>query len=240
MRSNRRGEVFLRGVHDRPDDVRARYRVGDLEFEIGIDDFFQVNKYLNEQWVQSIANYLEPRPGDFLLDLFCGSGLITLSLARSLRACVGVEANGNAVRNARLNAERNGIGNVSFFLEDLTRRIDLEDLLPAHEGRLKVVVDPPRTGIASHMIEHIVKLNPQVVVYVSCNSATFARDLRLFRSLGYRVERLAAIDMFPRTHHVETIARIIPEGVYPQGRQGSARLPIDLDRVGFCFYIDNR
>jgi 23S rRNA (uracil1939-C5)-methyltransferase len=240
MRSNRRGEIFLKGVPDRPDDARARYLVGDLEFEIGIDDFFQVNKYLNEQWVQSIAEYLEPRPGDFLLDLFCGSGLITLSLARSLRACVGIEANGNAVRNARFNGERNGIGNVSFFLKDLTRKTDLETLVPARGNRLKVVVDPPRTGIASHMIESIVKLNPSVVVYVSCNSATFARDLRLFRNLEYRVERFVAIDMFPRTHHVETIARIIPEGVYPQGRQGCARRPIDLDRVGFCFYIDNQ
>ena len=212
MRSNHRGEIFLKGVPDRPDDARACYRVGDLEFEIGIDDFFQVNRYLNEQWVRSIAKYLEPRPGDFLLDLFCGSGLIALSLARSLLACVGVEANGNAVRNARLNAERNGIENVSFLLKDLTRQIDLENMVPAREDRLKVVMDPPRTGIASHMIESIVKLNPSVVVYVSCNSATFARDLKLFRNLEYRVERFVAIDMFPRTHHVETIACIIPAG----------------------------
>jgi 23S rRNA (uracil1939-C5)-methyltransferase len=175
-----------------------------------------VNNFLNDQWMQSVEEYLAPQPGDLLVDLFCGSGLIALSLASSLRAGVGIEGNGNAVRNARLNAERNGIENVTFHLRDLTRRIDLECLAPAGGGRLKVVADPPRTGLAEHMIESIRRLNPSTIVYVSCNSATFARDLRFFTCRGYRMERLLAIDMFPRTQHVEMVARLVPAALREQ------------------------
>jgi tRNA/tmRNA/rRNA uracil-C5-methylase (TrmA/RlmC/RlmD family) len=212
IRSNLQGDVFCRGVPGRPVDARARYRVRNLEFEIGIDDFFQVNNLLNDRWVQSIEKNLNPEPGDRMLDLFCGSGLIALSLARSLRSVAGIEANGNAVNNARLNAERNGIENVSFFLRDLTRRVNLEGLAPDGSGPLKIVVDPPRTGIAGAMIESITRLAPSVIIYVSCASATFARDLRLFHSCGYEMECLVAIDMFPRTHHLEMVARLMPAG----------------------------
>jgi 23S rRNA (uracil1939-C5)-methyltransferase len=212
IRSNLQGEVFCKGVPGKPVDRRARYQVRDLEFEIGIDDFFQVNNLLNDRWVQSIEDNLDPEPDDRLLDLFCGSGLIALSLARSLGSVAGIEANGNAVRNARLNAGRNGVQNASFFLRDLTQGVTFESLVPAGTGPLKVVADPPRTGIAGPVIESIARLNPSVIIYASCSSATFARDLGLFRSCGYGMERLMAIDMFPRTHHLEMIARLVPAG----------------------------
>jgi tRNA/tmRNA/rRNA uracil-C5-methylase (TrmA/RlmC/RlmD family) len=210
IRLNTAGEVFFRGVPGRSADARARYRVRDLEFEIGIDDFFQVNNLLNDRWVQSIEDNLEPDSGDRLLDRFCGSGLIALSLARSFGSVTGIEANGSAVANARLNAGRNGIENASFVLRDLTRRVSLDSLVPVGSGPLKIVVDPPRTGIAGSLVESMVKLSPPVIIYVSCSSATFARDLGLFRSWGYEMKRLMAIDMFPRTHHLEMIARLTP------------------------------
>lgn len=208
IRANMQDETFCRGLPGRIDDVEARYRVGDMEFSLGIDDFFQVNNLLNHRWVQLIEENLEPEPEDRLIDLFCGSGLIALSIAGSVRTITGIEGNGRAARYARFNAQRNGIDNVTFFTRDLTHKGALKHMAPSGEGPLKVVADPPRTGIAGHLIESIAALSPVIVVYVSCNSATLARDLCIFSRMGYRTERMTVIDMFPRTHHIEAVARL--------------------------------
>ena len=209
IRSNGAGQVFSRGASGRKDDSHVVYRVGDLQFRIGVDDFFQVNSYLTEVWIGLVERNLHPEPDDRIYDLFCGSGLIALSLAHISHSVTGIEANGSAVRNARLNASLNGIDNASFAIGDLTRQTDLSQWEPERKGTLKVVVDPPRTGLARHLIDSITLLEPAVIVYVSCNSATFARDVREFVQRGYRPERISLIDMFPRTRHIETVARFV-------------------------------
>ena len=209
IRSNGEGQVFSRGASGRKDDSHVVYRVGDLQFRIGVDDFFQVNSYLTEVWIGLVERNLHPEPDDRIYDLFCGSGLIALSLAHISHSVTGIEANGSAVRNARLNASLNGIDNASFAIGDLTRQTDLSQWEPERKGTLKVVVDPPRTGLARHLIDSITLLEPAVIVYVSCNSATFARDVREFVQRGYRPERISLIDMFPRTRHIETVARFV-------------------------------
>jgi len=205
--SNRYGRFGVREIND------GSRRLGnpivlEMAYSLGIDDFFQVNNLLNHRWVQLIEENLEPEPEDRLIDLFCGSGLIALSIAGSVRTITGIEGNGRAARYARFNAQRNGIDNVTFFTRDLTHKGALKHMAPSGEGPLKVVADPPRTGIAGHIIESIAALSPVIVVYVSCNSATLARDLCIFSRMGYRTERMTVIDMFPRTHHIEAVARL--------------------------------
>ena len=209
LRSNGEEQVFCKGAMGRKDDSHAFYRVGDLQFRIGVDDFFQVNTYLNERWIGLIKRSLHPGPEDRIYDLFCGSGLIALSLAPFSYSVTGIDANGSAVRNAAFNASMNGIDNAVFIIGDLTTQTDLSQWEAEGQGCLKVVVDPPRTGLDRHLIDSITLLEPAVVVYVSCNSATFARDVKEFVTRGYRPEDISIIDMFPRTRYIETVTRFV-------------------------------
>jgi tRNA/tmRNA/rRNA uracil-C5-methylase (TrmA/RlmC/RlmD family) len=209
FRSNGEGQIFCKGAPCRDDDVYAYYRVGDREFRIGIDDFFQVNGYLNERWIDLVKNSVCPDPGDVVYDLFCGSGLIALSLAPFSKHVIGIEANGSAVRNAVFNASQNGVENVEFLCHDLTTQTELSRWKVQKQGRVKVVVDPPRTGLEPVLIDAIAGIEPDLLVYASCNSATFSRDLKELVERGYNPEAITIIDMFPRTRHIETVARFV-------------------------------
>jgi tRNA/tmRNA/rRNA uracil-C5-methylase (TrmA/RlmC/RlmD family) len=209
LRSNRDGKVFCKGVPYRADDVYASYRAGDLRFRIGVDDFFQVNAYLNESWLDLVKSSISPGPGDVVYDLFCGSGLIALSLAPFVHRVVGIEGNGSAVRNAIFNASQNGIENVEFVCRDLTAQTDLSPWNVHGKDRVKVVVDPPRTGLEPVLIDAIACIEPERLVYASCNSSTFSRDVKALAERGYRAEAITLIDMFPRTRHIETVARFV-------------------------------
>jgi len=209
IRSNGEEQIFCKGAPGRDDDLHAFYKVGDLQFRIGVDDFFQVNTYLNEKWVELIVRNLRPGPNDTIYDLFCGSGLIALSLAPFSHRVTGIEANGSAVRNASFNASLNGVDNAEFTLGDLTTPTDISQWKAEEQGCLKIVVDPPRTGLDRQLIDSITLLEPAVVVYASCNSATFARDVKEFAARGYNPEAISIIDMFPRTRHIETVTRFV-------------------------------
>jgi 23S rRNA (uracil1939-C5)-methyltransferase len=209
IRTDGKGGLFTKGVYGRDDDTSIQYSVGEMEFSIGIDDFFQVNNLLHHAWVREIVLGLEPEPGDRLLDLFCGSGLIALSLSDSVSVVSGIEGNGSAVRNATFNARLNGLDNAVFHTGDLTKEGAMKDAVPSGSGTLKIVADPPRTGMAPRLIEAIAALKPGIVVYVSCNSATFARDIGDFLRRGYTLARLSIIDLFPRTWHIEAVATLI-------------------------------
>jgi tRNA/tmRNA/rRNA uracil-C5-methylase (TrmA/RlmC/RlmD family) len=209
IRANDEGLTFCKGDPRRDDDVYAVYTVGDLQFRIGIDDFFQVNRYLNKTWVDLIVRFLDPDPRDGVFDLFCGSGLIALTLAPFAREIIGIEANGSAVRNADYNASLNGIDNARFVLGDLTTHTDIWRWKSSTMGRAKVVVDPPRTGLDRKLIASIAQLDAALIVYASCNSATFARDAMAWGAYGYRPRAISMVDMFPRTRHIETVAQFV-------------------------------
>ena len=209
IRANDEDRIFCKGDPRRDDDVHAVYTVGEFQFRIGVDDFFQVNRYLNITWVDRIVSYLEPDPRDTVLDLFCGSGLIALTLAPMVRDVIGIEANGSAVRNAEYNASFNGVDNARFGLGDLTSRTDISRWYTPTRGCLKVVVDPPRTGLDGKLIASIAQSKPAVVVYASCNSATFARDAKVWGECGYRPRSISIVDMFPRTRHIETVTLFV-------------------------------
>ncbi len=172
-------------------------------FVLSPDSFYQVNPIQAEKLYQRAVELAAPAGTELVLDLYCGAGTITLCLARSAKRVIGAEIVSAAVKNARDNAERNGVDNVEFLCADAAEAA--ETLRLRGEQPEAIVVDPPRKGLTEALIRTISSMRPRRVVYVSCDCATQARDLRLFAALGYHAERAAAVDMFPRTGHVETV-----------------------------------
>jgi 23S rRNA (uracil1939-C5)-methyltransferase len=165
-------------------------------------DFIQVNDGVNQQMVRTALAWLDIQPQDRVLDLFCGMGNFTLPLAKAAASVVGVEGVPALVEKARENAALNGLQNVTFFHENLEE--DVTRQAWAKHGFDKILLDPARAG-APGVMAHIIKLAPQRVVYVSCNPATLARDSEALLQAGYRLQRLAMLDMFPHTGHLESI-----------------------------------
>ena len=177
-----------------------------LSFRLSVPSFFQINRAQTEA-LYGVALDLAGLTGtETVLDLYCGIGTISLALARRAGRVIGAEIVPEAVENARRNAADNGIENADFFLGDagaVAAKLAAERL-HAHV----VVVDPPRKGLGEEVVTAIAQIAPDRVVYVSCDCATLARDIQRFRAAGYTLQKAAAVDLFPRTEHVETVALI--------------------------------
>lgn len=165
-------------------------------------DFIQVNDGVNQLMVRTALEWLDIQPQDRVLDLFCGMGNFTLPLAKRAAQVVGVEGVPALVAKGQENAALNGLHNVTFFHENLEE--DVTRQAWAKHGFDKVLLDPARAGAAGVML-HIIKLAPRRVVYVSCNPATLARDSDVLLQSGYTIQRLAMLDMFPHTGHLESM-----------------------------------
>ncbi|WP_368746213.1 23S rRNA (uracil(1939)-C(5))-methyltransferase RlmD [Klebsiella aerogenes] len=165
-------------------------------------DFIQVNDGVNQKMVRTALAWLDIQPQDRVLDLFCGMGNFTLPLAKVAASVVGVEGVPALVAKGRENAALNELQNVTFFHENLEE--DVTRQAWAKHGFDKILLDPARAG-APGVMAHIIKLAPRRVVYVSCNPATLARDSEALLQAGYRIQRLAMLDMFPHTGHLESI-----------------------------------
>ncbi|AEG95329.1 23S rRNA (uracil(1939)-C(5))-methyltransferase RlmD [Klebsiella aerogenes] len=165
-------------------------------------DFIQVNDGVNQKMVRTALAWLDIQPQDRVLDLFCGMGNFTLPLAKAAASVVGVEGVPALVAKGRENAALNELQNVTFFHENLEE--DVTRQAWAKHGFDKILLDPARAG-APGVMAHIIKLAPRRVVYVSCNPATLARDSEALLQVGYRIQRLAMLDMFPHTGHLESI-----------------------------------
>jgi len=165
-------------------------------------DFIQVNDGVNQKMVRTALTWLDIQPQDRVLDLFCGMGNFTLPLAKVAASVVGVEGVPALVAKGRENAALNELQNVTFFHENLEE--DVTRQAWAKHGFDKILLDPARAG-APGVMAHIIKLAPRRMVYVSCNPATLARDSEALLQAGYRIQRLAMLDMFPHTGHLESI-----------------------------------
>ena len=165
--------------------------------------FYQVNRDMAEKLYSVAAEYAKPA-GKTVLDLYCGAGAIGLSMANAAREIIGVEIVPAAVKDARHNAEINGIENARFICADAA---DAAKQLSAEGIRPDVIIlDPPRKGADSGLIHTVAQdFAPERVVYVSCDPATLARDLAVFETLGYKTEKVQPVDMFPSTAHVESV-----------------------------------
>ncbi len=174
-------------------------RIGPLTYQIAAESFYQVNPVQTAVLYQTALEYANLTGKETVWDLYCGTGTISLFLAQQARRVVGVEVIPEAVENARENAKLNHIDNCEFIAgkaEDL-----ICDLPPADV----IVVDPPRKGLDHVVIETILQAAPERIVYVSCDSATLARDLAQFTKGGYQVWKVQPVDQFCHTVHVETI-----------------------------------
>ena len=174
-----------------------------LRFELSPLSFFQVNPPQAEKLYARALEYASPDGAGTVLDLYCGTGTISLCLARGAKQVIGAELVAEAVEDARANALRNGIENARFLCADAAEAAETlrrEGVQPD-----AVVVDPPRKGLTPALIETVAALSPARVVYVSCDAATLARDLKQFAALGYLPREGVAVDMFTHTAHVETV-----------------------------------
>lgn len=175
---------------------------GQVNCQFTPGNFVQVNGKVNELMVAQAVDWLAPKPGERILDLFCGVGNFSLSLAKTGADVVGVEGVVEMVQQARENAKRNQLANLSFFHADLSADLSQEKWL----GKIdKLLLDPARAG-AFESLQWLQKMQPKQVVYVSCNPASLARDSSVLLSQGYELKRLGLIDMFPQTHHIEAMA----------------------------------
>ena len=173
-------------------------------FRLAIPAFYQVNREQAERLYGKAVEFAALTGEETVLELYCGAGTITLAMADKAKKVIGAEIVPEAVENARENAARNGVTNVEFHCadaSDIAARLAKEKLRPD-----VVVVDPPRKGLAPDVVEAIASMAPDRVVYVSCDPATLGRDVKLFAGLGYALTRAAAVDMFPRSAHVESVA----------------------------------
>lgn len=174
-----------------------------LTFRLSVPSFYQVNREQAERLYKKAAEFAGLTGRETVLDLYCGAGTITLTLAGGAGRVIGAEIVPEAVENARENASANGVTNAEFFCGDagdVAKRLAAERLRPD-----VVVVDPPRKGLDAEVVPVIASMEPERIVYVSCDPGTLARDVKRFAGCGYRASRAAAVDLFPRTRHVETI-----------------------------------
>ena len=188
--SSRAGDAIVRTVKDR-------------EFLIPLSGFFQTNLYLTDAMVDEVRRLAGLEKRASILDACCGSGLFSIFLAQSAERLTGVEIHEKSVQCARENAERNGIRNAEFICADIgehlnrmAERLDAVDL---------IVLDPPRAGLDSKALNAICGIKCRDIIYVSCNPATQARDVKYLTANGYVLQSLQPLDMFSQTEHVETV-----------------------------------
>lgn len=210
--------TLIHTVNDRPSPTATgRQRVlygpgtitdsiGGYNFRIDPDAFFQTNTRQAEVLYREARNAFGPEQPDVLFDLYCGVGTLSLYLSNLARKVVGIELSDVAVRNARSNAQQNGVGNVEFFEGDMKDTFNRE-LLEKTGVPDCIITDPPRAGMHPDVIRQLKELKTGRIVYVSCNPSTMARDLQLLSDI-YRVEAVQPVDMFPQTWHIEAVTTL--------------------------------
>lgn len=177
-----------------------------LQFRIGPKSFYQTNSLQAYELYKVARRMACLKPDDLVYDLYTGTGTIANFVARQVKKVVGIEYVPEAIADARLNSEVNGIDNTIFFAGDM-KDVLTDGFIEEHGRPDVMIIDPPRAGMHEDVVNVILNARPERIVYVSCNPATQARDLALMDSL-YRVEEVQPVDMFPHTHHVENVVRM--------------------------------
>lgn len=178
-----------------------------LQFKIGPKSFFQTNYKQALELYRKTLEFADLKGTEVVYDLYTGTGTIAQYVARNAKQVIGIESVQEAIDAAREHAELNGLDNCTFYCGDM-KDIFNDEFLENHPKADVLITDPPRDGMHQKVVEQILKLSPEKVVYVSCNSATQARDLALMKD-HYTLVKILPVDMFPQTHHVENIALLI-------------------------------
>lgn len=180
--------------------------LGDYKFKISPMSFYQVNPVQTEKLYSKAVEYAELTGNETVFDLYCGIGTIGIFASKNVKKLYGIETVPEAIKDAKENAKENNLDNAEFFVGDV--EVTLPEFIKERNITPDVVfVDPPRKGCDKTAIDTLLKLEPKKIVYVSCNPATLGRDLKIFEE-KYEIKRLAICDMFPFTHHVESIAML--------------------------------
>lgn len=179
-------------------------KLGDFEFEISSNAFFQTNTLAAETLYQIALEFAELKGHELVYDLYCGTGSIGIFISKFAQKVIGIELIEASVENARKNVKHNRISNCEFLLGDLRKTIR-----QLHQTPDVVIVDPPRSGMHEDVIDTLLELAPPVIVYVSCNPSTQARDLALLCQAHYRIDKVQPVDMFPHTYHIENVVRLV-------------------------------
>ena len=180
-----------------------------LTFKLSVPSFYQVNRAQAEVLYGKALEFAGLTGEETVLDLYCGTGTITLCMASKAKKVIGAEIVAPAIADAKQNAERNKIENAEFFCgdaADIAAKLESEGLRPD-----VITVDPPRKGLSPEVISSVAGMNPKRVVYVSCDPATLGRDIKIFAGFGYKAVRAVAVDMFPATCHVEPVCLLTKE-----------------------------
>ena len=174
-----------------------------LKFRITAKSFYQTNSLQAYELYKVVREFAELKGEETLYDLYTGTGTIALFLAKQAKSVIGIDSVPEAIESAKFNAHNNSIGNTRFYAGDM--KDIFNDSFIEQNGKADIVVtDPPRDGMHKNVVAQLLKLSPPRIVYVSCNSATQARDLALMNET-YLIEKVQPVDMFPQTHHVENV-----------------------------------
>jgi 23S rRNA (uracil1939-C5)-methyltransferase len=183
---------------------QLREQLGGLEFRISTEAFFQTNTEMAEVLYGIAGEYAALKGYERVYDLYCGMGTIGLSLAPRAGEVWGLELSEAAIGDAIANARRNEIENARFFAGDV--RLALRELAEKAGKPDLVVVDPPRAGLSQKVVRRLIETAPKRIVYVSCNPTTLAPNAAQLVEAGYELKRVRPVDMFPQTHHIESVA----------------------------------
>ena len=213
-------ESIMQNINDQPGNAifgrkfRTLYghdyitdRMLDNDFQIAAPAFYQVNTEMAEKLYQTAIDFSELTADDVVFDAYSGIGTIGLSVAKQVRRVYGVEVIPEAVKNSQKNAEINGITNTHYVCDSAENAManwSKQGIKPD-----VILVDPPRKGLTESFIESSVSMEPKKIIYISCNPATMARDIKLYQELGYKLKKVQPVDLFPQTHHVEVVSLLI-------------------------------
>lgn len=178
-----------------------------LKFKIGPKSFFQTNYKQALELYRKTLEFADLKGDEVVYDLYTGTGTIAQYVARNAKQVIGIESVPEAIDAAKEHAKLNGLDNCTFYCGDM-KNVFNDEFLANHPKADVLITDPPRDGMHAKVVEQILKLSPEKIVYVSCNSATQARDLALMKE-DYKLVKILPVDMFPQTHHVENIALLV-------------------------------
>lgn len=181
-------------------------KILDVVYEISPFSFFQTNSYQVDKFISEIIKSVNPSENEYIWDLFCGTGSITLPISKHVNNVLGIELVESSIADGKKNAAKNNIENIEFLVYDLNSK-DISTLLSKYPKPDKIILDPPRAGLHKNLIEHLLEIECEEIIYVSCNPMTQARDCKDL-SEKYEIEFIKPFDMFPQTYHIESIGKL--------------------------------
>lgn len=173
--------------------------INDKKYQISPDSFFQVNINTTVKLYNKVKEYCKNLNSKNILDLYCGTGTIGIYVSDIAKKIIGIEINNDAINDAKINASLNNTNNITFICNDVEKELDKIKITPD-----TIIVDPPRSGLSSKTIETIFKIDSKNLIYISCDPMTLKRDLKILNE-KYNIIELTPFDMFPQTHHIETV-----------------------------------